>query len=102
MLFVPLAADRTLVRTWYYRPPLLTRSKNRWDKLVRGFFQLGLPLAMRFYVRKVGGEDSGVCEKIQTIAHQIDGWPTISKQEERIGWFEDAYAEAMAAPDARK
>jgi phenylpropionate dioxygenase-like ring-hydroxylating dioxygenase large terminal subunit len=102
MLFVPLAADRTLVRTWFYRASFPLKSKNLWQKFVRRYFQLWLPLFMHIYLRKVAGEDSAVCEKLQTVAHQIDGWPTLSKQEERIGWFEDAYAEAMAPPDIHK
>jgi hypothetical protein len=42
-------------------------------------------------------QDSGVCEKLQTIAPQICSTPVIGGLEERLGWLEEGYAEAMRA-----
>ena len=42
------------------------------------------------------GEDHAVCERLQGTAPWMRGSPRLGLQEERIAWFEEAYAEAVA------
>ena len=44
----------------------------------------------------VHGEDNGVVERLQQFASQQGGWPRLGYAEERIKWFEEAYAKALA------
>jgi phenylpropionate dioxygenase-like ring-hydroxylating dioxygenase large terminal subunit len=97
MQYVPISTDRTLVRTWFYPAPFPVDDKSWLHRLFRRYIELWLPLFVRHYIRKIAGEDHSICEQIQTIASQIDGWPILGLQEERLVWFEQAYAQAMAA-----
>ena len=51
--------------------------------------------AVRFYQDRTAREDHEVCERLQRVAGQIEGWPILGSQETRIGWFEEAYAKAV-------
>jgi hypothetical protein len=70
-------------KTWKLRPvsiPLSLLSRN--DRVVA----------------KINAQDTGVSEKMQTIARQNGAAPVLGRLKERIGWFEEAYEEAMKAP----
>jgi phenylpropionate dioxygenase-like ring-hydroxylating dioxygenase large terminal subunit len=97
--FVPHAPDRTTVRGWFYRtqfPPDETTKHFFWK--TRPFTRAFRNRIVRRHVEKIADEDHRACEKLQSVAHQIDRWPLLAWQEERIAWFEEAYAEALAGP----
>ncbi len=97
MQYIPIAVDRTLVRTWFCPAPFPIDDSSWLHRLLRRYIELFLPLFVRYYIRKITGEDHAICEQTQLVANQIDGWPILGLQEERIAWFEDSYAKAMAA-----
>jgi phenylpropionate dioxygenase-like ring-hydroxylating dioxygenase large terminal subunit len=99
--YVPLAHDRSQIRAWVYpapfpadRTPLEERTRRLTDPVRR--------LAVGHYFRQIAREDHAVCERIQEIAHQIDGPPLIGALEERIVWFEESYRRIMAGGEARE
>jgi len=54
-----------------------------------------------FHVRRVMGEDNAVCERLQTMARQMDAPQRLSPAfEARIGWFEEACAAALRGASA--
>ncbi len=92
--YVPIAYDRSELRAWLYpapfpanRTPLEERTRPLVDPLRR--------LAVPHYFRRVAREDHAVCERLQEIAHQLDGPPIIGALEERIVWFEESYRRLM-------
>jgi phenylpropionate dioxygenase-like ring-hydroxylating dioxygenase large terminal subunit len=95
--YVPVTADRSLLRVWYFPAPFPPARHGWLMTLGYGYLSLWLRLAVRYLSGKVFREDQEVSERQQTIAHQIDGLPILGAQEERIVWFEEAYREAMAA-----
>jgi phenylpropionate dioxygenase-like ring-hydroxylating dioxygenase large terminal subunit len=98
--YVPVAADRTVMRSWFFPASFPRKSRGLLRDLLFGYAALWLPLAVRYFGGRVAGEDQEACERLQSIADQVDGPPILGRQEERIAWFEDAYAEAMAATPA--
>jgi phenylpropionate dioxygenase-like ring-hydroxylating dioxygenase large terminal subunit len=95
MQYLAPAVDRTLVRTWIFPVSLaLTRSpaERAWDVV------LDHPRAvlMRFGTDIVVGEDNAICARLQSLADQPRGLPILGAEEERIAWFDEAYARVMA------
>jgi hypothetical protein len=74
-------------------PPWYDRMLDRY-----GFIQRLRDRVVAYYAEKINAQDTGVCEKMQTIARQNGATPILGRLEERIGWFEEAYEEAMKAP----
>ena len=93
--YSPVAHDRSLLRTWSYPSPFPANHKAhvRWTRPFTDPFRT---LAVRHVIGKIRGEDHAVCERVQTIAGQINKAPMLGALEERIGWFEENYARAMA------
>jgi hypothetical protein len=56
-----------------------------------------LPFLVRYFAGRIANEDQEACERLQTIADEVGAPPILGRQEERIAWFEAAYAQAMAA-----
>jgi phenylpropionate dioxygenase-like ring-hydroxylating dioxygenase large terminal subunit len=101
MQFQPVAPDRTLVRYWACLSPFPSAVPPPWyDRLLDRFsFNRRLrDRVVRYYTEKINAQDTGICEKLQTIAQLNLGAPILGRLEERIGWFEDAYEQAMNAP----
>jgi phenylpropionate dioxygenase-like ring-hydroxylating dioxygenase large terminal subunit len=101
MQFQPVAPNRTLVRYWACLSPFPSAMPPPWyDRLLDRFsFNRRLrDRVVRYYTEKINAQDTGICEKLQTIARQNLGAPMLGRLEERIGWFEDAYEQAMNAP----
>jgi hypothetical protein len=65
--------------------------KNVARQIARPF----LPWIVPVYMRKIVREDNEICERIQTVAHQIDRFPRLAAHEERIAWFEESYTAAL-------
>ncbi|HWB50573.1 MAG TPA: Rieske 2Fe-2S domain-containing protein [Stellaceae bacterium] len=104
MKFVPLAPDRTLVRYWARPSPFRSAVEPPWYDRLLDRFSVNRRLrdrVVRYYTGKINAQDTGVCEKLQTIAPQLTAAPILGRLEERISWFEEAYEQAMNAPPSR-
>jgi len=92
---VPVAHNRSVQRIWVYPAPF--PADHAWP--VRWTRLLSDPIRNRLlphYVRRVGREDNGACERLQAVAHQVDKAPFLSAVEERVGWFEQSYRQLVA------
>jgi phenylpropionate dioxygenase-like ring-hydroxylating dioxygenase large terminal subunit len=101
MQFLPVAPDRMLLRFWGRMSPFPSAVEPPWYDRLLDRFSLTQRLRDRvvaYYAEKINAQDTGVCEKMQTIARQNGAAPILGRLEERIGWFEEAYEEAMKAP----
>lgn len=96
--YVPVAHDRAVLRAWHYPSPF-PADHARHVRWTRRFTDPLRHLAVRYYVGKVRNEDHAVCENIQSVATQIGARPIFGSLEERVGWFEEAYARATSAPE---
>ncbi|MGH6725786.1 MAG: aromatic ring-hydroxylating oxygenase subunit alpha [Pseudolabrys sp.] len=96
----PATHDKTSMRAWAFPTPFPAMDANRLDRLLRLAARPWLPPFIRYFWSKLMREDHDVCERLQTNAHQIVGSPILGKQEERIAWFEEVYAEAVAPTPA--
>ncbi|HVV62266.1 MAG TPA: SRPBCC family protein [Pseudolabrys sp.] len=94
--YVPVAHDRTEMRAWLYAAPFPADHKPH-VKWTRPIVEPWRRRIVHHYAKVVAREDNEVCEKVQTIAHQIHERPILGALEERIGWFEESYAKALAA-----
>ena len=93
--YVPIAPGRSFLRSWYYRAPF----KEDRGALNRLYVSLSEPVrkqVLEYNIRKLHAEDNHVVERLQKFASQQGGWPRVGYAEERIKWFEEAYANAMA------
>ena len=100
--YVPVAPGRTLSRSWFFRAPFPPPKRNWLHGLLRRLVAPFVPFVLSFYIRKIFSEDNSACERIQTVAHQIKGFPILGRHEERIAWFEEAYANIMAEASTTK
>ena len=97
--YAPLTEGRSKMRTWFYPAPFPARATTTWyDRLTRPVTNLFRRWVMRYVVAWVLHEDNVVCEKLQSIAHQLSPAPILGALEERLLWFEEAYAELMLPP----
>ena len=94
--YVPLSPDRTLSRSWYFPAPFPPVDRGRLKGLLRRVAAPFVPWVLPFYIRRIFSEDNGACERLQTVAHQVRDFPRLGRHEERIAWFEQAYAQIMA------
>lgn len=95
--YVPITFDRTQLRSWYFRAPFPMVEKRWIDRaLRRAAAPPWLPFVVPHYIRKITAEDNKVCERLQQTASQIHGFPVLGRYEERIAWFEEVHAAAMA------
>ncbi|HYD07788.1 MAG TPA: SRPBCC family protein [Reyranella sp.] len=92
MQYAPVAVDRTAFRSWSFPTPF--------EEDLSWFGRATRPITDRFrrplyfhYYKQVVRQDIAVCERLQTVAHQIDRAPMLGALEERIAWFEDSMRE---------
>jgi phenylpropionate dioxygenase-like ring-hydroxylating dioxygenase large terminal subunit len=103
MQYVPVATDRTLMRAWYCHAPFPPRRPHPWyEPLVRPFVDPVRSVVVRHYASKVLSQDTGVCERLQTIAPQISPAPIFGGLEQRIGWLDDSYRAVVRGADGRE
>ncbi|HWB50570.1 MAG TPA: Rieske 2Fe-2S domain-containing protein [Stellaceae bacterium] len=105
MQYSAVAADRTLMRAWFNHAPFPPAEPHPWyEPIVRLFKDPVRAPIVRYYSNKVLAQDTGVCEKLQTIARQINPAPILGGLEERIGWLDDAYRQVVGgeAGDRRR
>ncbi len=88
---VPVAVDRTEMRTWCFAAPFPANDRGPIERILRRLAAPWVRIGMRIYMRKIGREDNAVCERLQTVAAQARGLPRLARHEERIGWFEESY-----------
>jgi hypothetical protein len=94
--FVPAAPGRTTWRGWFY-PLSDSEKKSLLERLGRSITEPVRARIVGYYIRKIGDEDHRACERLQTVAHQVRGRALLGAQEQRIAWFEEAYAQAVSA-----
>jgi len=95
--YAPVSPTRSIMRAWYYRAPFPTRPPAWYDLVTRPFTDLFRKFAMSYAVRMVLDQDNVICEGQQSIAQQLSPAPILGALEERLAWYEEAYAEAMRA-----
>ncbi len=94
--YAPITQDRSKMRAWLYPAPF--PADGTWyDRLTRPISNLIRRCAMRYAVAWVLGEDNAVCERL-SVAPQFSPALILGALEERLLWFEEAYAELMLAP----
>ena len=93
--FVPVAPGKCEHRGWFHRAEFLPVEGSALEKLAQPWVERVRARAVRFYQDRTAREDHEVCERLQRVARQIEGWPILGSQETRIGWFEEAYAKAV-------
>ncbi len=95
-----VTTDRSVMRAWIYPAPFA--ANHVWhDRWTRPFTTLSRKLGVRYYVSKVLKEDNDACEQLQSVAHQVHEPPILGGLEERMAWFEEAYAK-IVLPGTRK
>lgn len=96
--YAALSPTRSQMRAWYFPSPFPSLKPASWyDRLTRPFSDLFRYFAMAPVVRMVLNQDNAICEGQQSIAQQLSPAPILGALEERLAWFEEAYAEAMRA-----
>lgn len=100
--YVPVAHNRTLLRSIYRAAPFPPQDAGFLRTAMRKIAAPFLPWIVPLYLRKIVREDNEVCEQLQAAAEQIDGPMILGKQEERIAWFEENYAEVVGKIGARE
>ena len=92
--YLPVAASSSQVQVWLYPSPYTGPESPLSRRLRPGLNRL-LPPIVAFFTRRIMMEDNAMCEGQQSVAHQVEGEQLLSAQEQRIAWFEEAYAEAL-------
>lgn len=103
MRYVPVTHDRSEAHVWMFKAPF-PHTEGRLARMLRPYVDRFLPPIVARFARKIMIEDNDVCEGQQRLASQVEDEQVLSAQEERIGWFEDAYRNALGfresiAPD---
>ena len=93
--FQPVAPERTFLRSWYFRAPF-DMGRGSLGQLYDACIEPFRKAVIEYKLRTVHSEDNGVVERQQQFASQQGGWPRLGYAEERIKWFEEAYAKALA------
>jgi phenylpropionate dioxygenase-like ring-hydroxylating dioxygenase large terminal subunit len=94
--FVPQSRHKTNLHIRFFAMPF-SRPSGLLRRCVRKGVIAFINVIYRFTVRKITKEDIQICERIQKVSHQIQGDSLFSAQEERVAWFEEAYAQYVTA-----
>ncbi|MCT0200808.1 Rieske 2Fe-2S domain-containing protein [Synechococcus sp. CS-1325] len=97
--YVPEAHDRTSVRSWFFQAPFPIEDRSWFHSLLRRITEPWLPFFVGPNLRRLTGEDHAVCETLQPIAGQITASPLLGGEEQRIGWFRQAYGAVLGGED---
>jgi hypothetical protein len=95
MQYLPAKVDETIIRTWSFATSFGVR-RSGWARARDRLLDPPRGLALRYGIRKIVGEDAPVCVQLQRVAHQSGEAFYLGAEEERIGWFDEAYARAMS------
>lgn len=96
--FVPVEPGRSRVRGWFAPTALAADGENSVFHRALRYWPLTEPInaaIVRHYIRKTAEEDHRACAQLQSVAHQVNRRPIFGAQEERVGWFEEACADAL-------
>jgi phenylpropionate dioxygenase-like ring-hydroxylating dioxygenase large terminal subunit len=93
--YVPIAPGRSFLRSWFYRAPF-DAGGGPFERLYASLTEPVRAPVVEYFIRKLHSEDNEVVERLQKFASQQSGWPRVGYAEERIKWFEEAYAKALA------
>ncbi|MDB5362913.1 MAG: rieske (2Fe-2S) domain protein [Rhodospirillales bacterium] len=86
--YLARSATETQVRSWILAAPIADTVAGKPQVRVGALD----------YIGRILREDSAVAEHLQSIAVQISKPPLLSRQEQRVAWFDQAYAAFMADP----
>jgi phenylpropionate dioxygenase-like ring-hydroxylating dioxygenase large terminal subunit len=93
--YSPVTSSKTTMRSWSYQSPF--PANHAWHvPATRLISDPILRMIYVYYYRRVTGEDRVVCERLQSVAHQITKAPLLGALESRIAWFEEAYRYLLA------
>ncbi len=93
---IPVAFDRTIVRTWFFQTPF-QKPRTPWlILLIQQYIELWLPFFVGAFLRRINNEDFVICEAMQAAAGSVMKEPILGLEEQRIAWFREAYWEALA------
>ncbi len=92
---LPMAHNRSKLVSHSFRVPQ-PETKQAWRKIARWLAWPVIDRIFTFYARRVLREDNVACELLQAHAAADDPPPRLALHEERIGWFEEAYALAVS------
>lgn len=95
--FVPVAAGETKATMRFFRMPFHDQPSAR-RKLIRAISWPTMTAAVWLTIRKIVGEDNIACEKLQSLAGQVDRDQLLARQEARIAWFDEEYRRALGDP----
>ncbi len=90
----PLAPGRTRTTT-RFAPLPFGRPAGPVRKAFRAFTMPWMRLGVRIQSTRIHAEDHRACEQLQLRASQADAMPILSRQETRVGWFEESYARIL-------
>lgn len=92
---LPLAHDRSKLISCSFRIPQ-PASTQVWRRAARALAWPTVDRIFDFFTRRVLAEDNAACERLQEQAAIDDPPPRLALHEQRIGWFEEAYALAVS------
>lgn len=95
MHILPVAHDRSKIVVRSFRMPQ-PATDQAWRRLARWLAWPSIDRVFSYYARRVQTEDNVACEHLQRHAAANDPPPRLARHEERIGWFEEAYALAIS------
>jgi hypothetical protein len=98
--YVPEAADLTVCRGWFFPSPF-DANFSWWARFTRPITDLVRHSIYRRHFQRVIQEDVVVCERIQSVAHQIDRPPLLGAFEKRIAWFDQSIGD-LVGPKKRE
>lgn len=92
----PQEHDRTNATTRFFPMPFV-RPAGFLRRIVRCLVQPFVNIGFRYVARQIHVEDNRICENIQSTCTQISANPILSRQEQRIEWFEEEYSRYVTA-----
>jgi len=93
--YVPETHDRTQVRSWFFQAPFPIDDPSWLHRLLRQITEPWLPFFVTPNLRQITGEDHAICETMQPNAGQAMEPPLLGAEEQRIGWFREAYGNVL-------
>ena len=94
--YSPVTPGRSVLRTWFYPAPVPAKNPAAWyDRSSRWFSNWFRRRFTSHFVSWILRQDEIISEKLQEKAVRLSAVPILGALEERLAWFEEAYAEMM-------
>ncbi|MCT0229719.1 Rieske 2Fe-2S domain-containing protein [Synechococcus sp. CS-1324] len=100
--YIPKAYDCTILWSCYFQAPLKRVQASRRGLMFRKLTNLFLPFFVGTHLKRINQEDHVICEAMQTTAGSVTEAPLLGLEEQRIGWFREAYRDALARSNRPK